>query len=153
MPYRPIALIILDGFGLGPETSSNAVHLADTPTFDRLWREWPHTRLIASGREVGLPAGQMGNSEVGHTNIGAGRVVAMDLGAIDLAVEDGSFALNDAVLAFAAAVHRRLGHPACCYRQRIGLPWGPEPVRAGRHFGYPPGHDLGNRKRSCQSWS
>jgi 2,3-bisphosphoglycerate-independent phosphoglycerate mutase len=80
------------------------VALADTPVFDRLMREGPQATLVTHGRDAGLPSGQMGNSEVGHTNIGAGRVVAMDLGQIDLALEDGSFAANPALAAFIAAL-------------------------------------------------
>ena len=91
MAYRPIALIILDGFGLGPETDSNAVFLANTPTFDRLWREWPHSKLTASGRKVGLPEGQMGNSEVGHLNLGGGRIVMQSLTYISHLIETGEF--------------------------------------------------------------
>ena len=94
MSNRPIALIILDGFGLGPETESNAVYQADTPTFDRLWREWPHTRLVASGRPVGLPDGQMGNSEVGHLNLGAGRTVMQSLTYITHLIETREFFQN-----------------------------------------------------------
>ena len=77
---KPVVLCILDGWGLREETANNAPALADTPTFDRLMSTCPHARLITHGPDVGLPSGQMGNSEVGHTNIGAGRVVAMDLG-------------------------------------------------------------------------
>ena len=98
---RPVVLCILDGWGLNPETEGNAVAQANTPHFDRVMGTCPHATLITHGRDAGLPAGQMGNSEVGHTNIGAGRVVAMDLGQIDLAVEDGSFAQNPALLEFA----------------------------------------------------
>lgn len=97
MPYRPIALIILDGFGLGSEVESNAVYRADTPTFDRLWREWPHTRLVASGRQVGLPEGQMGNSEVGHLNLGAGRIVMQSLTYIQHLIDNGEFFRNAAL--------------------------------------------------------
>jgi 2,3-bisphosphoglycerate-independent phosphoglycerate mutase len=79
------------------------------PNFNRLWADCPHATLITFGPDVGLPSGQMGNSEVGHTNIGAGRVVAMDLGAIDLAVEDGSFAANPSLLEFAAKVKAKGG--------------------------------------------
>ncbi len=100
---RPVVLCILDGWGLREEREANAPLLGDTPNFDRLMADWPHATLITHGRDVGLPTGQMGNSEVGHTNIGAGRVVAMDLGAIDLAIEDGSFAANEALQAFMAA--------------------------------------------------
>ncbi len=97
MPNSPCALIILDGFGLGPETESNAVYKADTPTFDRLWREWPHTRLVASGRPVGLPEGQMGNSEVGHLNLGAGRTVMQSLTYITHLIETREFFQNEAL--------------------------------------------------------
>ncbi|MCC5992902.1 MAG: 2,3-bisphosphoglycerate-independent phosphoglycerate mutase [Rhodobacteraceae bacterium] len=97
---KPVVLCILDGWGLNPERNGNAVAQADTPSFDRVMRDCPNATLITHGPDVGLPSGQMGNSEVGHTNIGAGRVVAMDLGQIDLAIEDGSFARNSAILAF-----------------------------------------------------
>ncbi len=88
---KPVVLCILDGWGARSETGANAPALADTPNFDRIMRDCPNSQLITHGPDVGLPRGQMGNSEVGHTNIGAGRVVAMDLGQIDLAIEDGSF--------------------------------------------------------------
>lgn len=101
---KPVVLCILDGWGLSDRTEGNAPALAKVPTFNRLWSTCPHATLITHGPDVGLPSGQMGNSEVGHTNIGAGRVVAMDLGAIDLAVEDGSFATNDALQAFIATL-------------------------------------------------
>lgn len=97
---RPVILCILDGWGLNADTSANAPVLAATPNFDGLMADCPHAKLITHGPDVGLPRGQMGNSEVGHTNIGAGRVVAMDLGAIDLAIEEGTFALNPALLDF-----------------------------------------------------
>ncbi|MDQ7071031.1 MAG: 2,3-bisphosphoglycerate-independent phosphoglycerate mutase [Rhodobacterales bacterium] len=97
---KPVVLCILDGWGLRAERANNAPAMADTPVFDRIWAECPHNQLITHGNDVGLPAGQMGNSEVGHTNIGAGRVVAMDLGQIDLAIEDGSFARNGELVAF-----------------------------------------------------
>lgn len=97
---KPVVLCILDGWGLREETEGNAVALADTPNFDRIMRDCPHAQLVTHGRDVGLPTGQMGNSEVGHTNIGAGRVVAMDLGQIDLAIEDRSFFSNAAINAF-----------------------------------------------------
>ena len=99
---KPVVLCILDGWGLREETAYNAPALANTPNFDRLMSACPNNTLITFGPDVGLPTGQMGNSEVGHTNIGAGRVVAMDLGQIDLAIEDGSFAANDALQAFIA---------------------------------------------------
>ncbi len=101
---KPVVLCILDGWGIGDNPAVSAPAQANVPTFNHLWATRPHATLITHGPDVGLPTGQMGNSEVGHTNIGAGRVVAMDLGAIDLAVEDGSFAQNPALLAFAAKV-------------------------------------------------
>ena len=88
---KPVLLCILDGWGLREEAEANAPALARTPNFDRIWAQCPHARLVTHGPDSGLPKGQMGNSEVGHTNIGAGRIVAMDLGQIDLAIEDGSF--------------------------------------------------------------
>ena len=98
---KPVVLCILDGWGLREETAANAPVLANTPTFDRLMETCPHATLITHGPDVGLPRGQMGNSEVGHTNIGAGRVVAMDLGQIDLAIEDGAFFDEPAIVEFA----------------------------------------------------
>jgi 2,3-bisphosphoglycerate-independent phosphoglycerate mutase len=97
---KPVVLCILDGWGLSDDTKANAPYLAHTPTFDSIMQAGPHARLITHGPDVGLPSGQMGNSEVGHTNIGAGRVVAMDLGQIDLAIEDGSFFENPPLLDF-----------------------------------------------------
>ena len=102
MPQKPVVLCILDGWGIGTNPAVSAPALAHVPNFNRIWATCPHSTLTTFGPDVGLPTGQMGNSEVGHTNIGAGRVVAMDLGAIDLAVEDGSFATNEAVVAFVA---------------------------------------------------
>ncbi|MCA0940447.1 2,3-bisphosphoglycerate-independent phosphoglycerate mutase [Salipiger pacificus] len=101
---KPVVLTILDGWGLRDETAYNAPALAKTPTMDKLYATCPHAKLVTFGPDVGLPTGQMGNSEVGHTNIGAGRVVAMDLGQIDLAIENGSFFKNEAILEFAAKV-------------------------------------------------
>ncbi len=101
---KPVVLCILDGWGLRAEREANAPVLAETPCFDRLIATCPHATLKTDGRAVGLPDGQMGNSEVGHTNIGAGRVVAMDLGQIDLAIEDGSFAKRPALLEFIEAM-------------------------------------------------
>ncbi len=90
-------LMILDGFGLAPDGQGNAISQAKKPCLDQLFREYPHTRLGASGLSVGLPRGQMGNSEVGHLNIGAGRVVYQELTKITKAIEDGSFFDNDAL--------------------------------------------------------
>jgi 2,3-bisphosphoglycerate-independent phosphoglycerate mutase len=106
---KPVILCILDGWGLSDDTAANAPHLARTPTMDRLMAACPHATLTTHGPDVGLPSGQMGNSEVGHTNIGAGRVVAMDLGQIDLAIEDGSFFENEAILGFAETVRKAGG--------------------------------------------
>ncbi|MBT26508.1 2,3-bisphosphoglycerate-independent phosphoglycerate mutase [Thalassobius sp. S69A] len=106
---KPVVLCILDGWGLSSETKYNAPYQAHTPTFDRLMAECPNNTLITHGRDVGLPTGQMGNSEVGHTNIGAGRVVAMDLGQIDLAIEEGSFQTNDALTAFIGTLKKTGG--------------------------------------------
>jgi 2,3-bisphosphoglycerate-independent phosphoglycerate mutase len=94
LPASSAALIVLDGWGLAPEGPGNAVALADTPVFDTLWSRYPHTTLTTSGLAVGLPDGQMGNSEVGHLNLGAGAVVMQDLTRIDLAVERGALAEN-----------------------------------------------------------
>jgi 2,3-bisphosphoglycerate-independent phosphoglycerate mutase len=89
--------VILDGWGCAPPGPGNAVDLADTPNFDRLWRELPHTTLRASGEAVGLPPGQMGNSEVGHLTIGSGRVLSQDLMRVNRAIEDGTFFENEAL--------------------------------------------------------
>ena len=99
---KPVVLCILDGWGIGTNPAVSAPALANVPHFNDLWATCPHATLTTFGPEVGLPTGQMGNSEVGHTNIGAGRVVAMDLGAIDLAIEDGSFAANAGLVDFGA---------------------------------------------------
>ena len=96
MNKTPTTLIIMDGFGLANASDDNAVSLAQTPVLDRLFREYANTTLSASGLDVGLPDGQMGNSEVGHTNIGGGRVVFQDLPRISRAIDDGSFFKNDA---------------------------------------------------------
>ena len=107
-PVPRVCLVILDGWGLGPPGPGNAVDLADTPVFDRLWAEHRHTQLSAGGRAVGLPDGQMGNSEVGHLNLGAGSVVRQDLTRINDAIADGSFAEIEA-LRRACAVARERG--------------------------------------------
>lgn len=98
MDKKPVILMILDGFGLRDETVGNAVALADTPNFDKYWSKYPHSTLKASGLDVGLPEGQMGNSEVGHTNIGAGRIVYQSLTRIDKSILDGEFAQEKALL-------------------------------------------------------
>src|SRR5438309_7842467 len=95
---RPVMLVVLDGWGWREESADNAVRQARTPTFDRLWSAGPHGFLHTSGREVGLPDGQMGNSEVGHLNIGAGRVVMQDLPRINQAVATGEIGRAPALL-------------------------------------------------------
>lgn len=106
---RPVMLVVLDGWGWREETADNAVRLARTPSFDRLWAECPHALLRTSGSDVGLPDGQMGNSEVGHLNLGAGRVVMQELPRIDAAVADGSLArlpaLQDLIARTTGTVH------------------------------------------------
>ncbi len=98
LPVPGLALIILDGWGLAPEGPGNAISQAETPTFDELWERYPHTTLSACGSDVGLPDGQMGNSEVGHLNLGAGSVVKQDLTRLDEAVADGSFFQNEVLV-------------------------------------------------------
>ena len=93
-----VALVILDGWGCAPPGPGNAVDLAETPNFDRLWRTYPHARLDASGEAVGLPPGQMGNSEVGHLTIGSGRVLYQDFVRVNKAIEDGPFFENPALV-------------------------------------------------------
>jgi 2,3-bisphosphoglycerate-independent phosphoglycerate mutase len=118
-----LALVVLDGWGLAPDGPGNAVSLARTPVFDELWRRYPHTELTAWGEAVGLPAGQMGNSEVGHLNLGAGAIVKQDLLRIDEAVRSGALASNQVLTEAMAAqrvhliglvsdggVHSGLGH-------------------------------------------
>jgi 2,3-bisphosphoglycerate-independent phosphoglycerate mutase len=94
----PVVLVILDGWGLAPPGPGNAVELADTPIFDALWARYPHATLAASGEAVGLPPGQMGNSEVGHLTIGAGRILYQDLSRVSNAIADGSFMRNAALV-------------------------------------------------------
>ncbi len=97
MDITPVLLLILDGFGYRKDPDSNAILAARKPNWDSLWRDYPHTMINASEKFVGLPSGQMGNSEVGHLNIGAGRVVYQDLSRVDVAIEDGSFYTNPAL--------------------------------------------------------
>jgi 2,3-bisphosphoglycerate-independent phosphoglycerate mutase len=99
LPVPSLALVILDGWGLAEPGPGNAISLAETPVFDLLWGGFPHTELSAQGRDVGLPDGQMGNSEVGHLNLGAGAIVKQDLARIDDAIADGSFFEDEALRA------------------------------------------------------
>ena len=95
---KPLVLCIMDGFGINPEKTGNAVDIAKTPNLDKLFKDYPNTTLQASGMAVGLPDGQMGNSEVGHTNIGAGRIVYQELTRITKSISDGDFFENEALL-------------------------------------------------------
>ena len=97
MKKRPVALIIMDGFGYNDSEFGNAIKAANTPNIDRFLKEYPHTQIGASGMNVGLPDGQMGNSEVGHTNIGAGRIVYQELTRITKSIVDGDFFANEAI--------------------------------------------------------
>jgi 2,3-bisphosphoglycerate-independent phosphoglycerate mutase len=106
LPVPRVCLVVLDGWGLAEPGPGNAISLARTPVFDELWERCPHTTLRASGAAVGLPEGQMGNSEVGHLNLGAGAVLKQDLVRIDEAVADGSLAENDAILSALVGVQR-----------------------------------------------
>src|ERR687888_467524 len=94
LPVPSLALVVLDGWGLAPDGPGNAVGQASTPAFDELWGRFPRTTLSATGRDVGLPEGQMGNSEVGHLSLGAGAIVKQDLTRLDDAIADGSFFEN-----------------------------------------------------------
>ncbi len=96
--YPLVALVILDGWGIAPAGPGNAVELAETPVFDRLWHGFPHAQLAASGEAVGLPDGQMGNSEVGHLTIGSGRILFQDLVRVNRAIETGELFENEALL-------------------------------------------------------
>ncbi len=104
---KPIVLVILDGWGCAPPGPGNAIALARKPNYDRLLHDFPHTQIHTSGPFVGLPEGQMGNSEVGHLNIGAGRIVQMDITRIDEAIATGAFDRNPALL---GAMHQARGH-------------------------------------------
>src|SRR3989442_3130875 len=95
---RPFVLIVMDGWGINPRTEGNAIALAHTPNIDRLAQQWPHTSIRTSGEAVGLPEGQMGNSEVGHQNIGAGKRVLQDYTRVSESIRDGSFFHNPALL-------------------------------------------------------
>ena len=103
----PVVLVVLDGWGYRPRSEGNAIELGRTPIWHRLWQSLPHTLLEASGREVGLPAGQMGNSEVGHLNLGAGRVVPQDIVRVSDAVASGAFFEHPVLLALCERVRRR----------------------------------------------
>jgi 2,3-bisphosphoglycerate-independent phosphoglycerate mutase len=104
---KPVVLLVLDGWGIGPNNAGNAIALAKTPNMDRYWLSFPHTQLAASGEAVGLPHGEDGNTETGHLNIGAGSIVFQDLPRINMAIADGSFSMNQA---FASAFSHVKNH-------------------------------------------
>src|SRR6186997_2812875 len=118
---RPVMLVVLDGWGWREEKADNAVRQANTPTFDRLWANGPHAFLRTDGREVGLPPGQMGNSEVGHLNIGAGRVVMQDLPRIGDAIASGEIAQQPA---FQALIARLKQSGGTCHLMGLVSPGG-----------------------------
>ena len=95
---RPVILLILDGWGISGDSPGNAIQKANTPNFDRIWQSYPHTHLIASGEAVGLPRSEVGNTETGHLNMGAGHVVYQDLPRINMAIADGTFYINNAFI-------------------------------------------------------
>src|SRR5205809_7164884 len=98
MNNKKVILVIMDGWGLGQVKSSDAIQNAQVPFVSSLYQKYPNTTLITCGEDVGLPDGQMGNSEVGHLNLGAGRIVYQELQRINVAVRDGSFAKNEVLL-------------------------------------------------------
>lgn len=106
---KPVVLCVLDGWGYRPETEGNAIELGETPVWHGLLQKWPHAMITTYGKAVGLPDGQMGNSEVGHTNLGAGRVVMQDLPRIDAAIEDGSLAANPVLKNLISALEKTKG--------------------------------------------
>src|SRR5256714_12934092 len=103
---RPFVLIIMDGWGVNPRKEGNAIALARTPNIDKIARAWPHTTVKTSGAAVGLPDGQMGNSEVGHQNLGAGKRVLQDYTRVSESIKDGSFFQNPAFLKAVAHVKK-----------------------------------------------
>ena len=107
MGYRPAVLMVLDGYGINKKTEGNAIAQGNTPVMDRLMKECPFQEGLASGLAVGLPDGQMGNSEVGHMNIGAGRIIYQDLTKITKMIEDGDFFTNEGyqTVAFIVTIH------------------------------------------------
>jgi hypothetical protein len=140
---RPVMLVILDGWGWRESNADNAVRLAHTPTFDRLWGNGPHAFLTTCGEDVGLPEGQFGNSEVGHLNIGAGRIVMQELPRITRAARDGSLATNADLGALMAAARARTG---VCHLLGLVSPGG----RSGQdpHRGRADGPDPRHHRRA-----
>src|SRR5215469_3208132 len=111
---RPLVLVVMDGYGINRRNDANAVALASKPNLDRIEREWPHTQLATSGPAVGLPEGQMGNSEVGHLNMGAGKRVLQEFTRVSAAIHDGSFFQNSALLKAIEHVKRTGGKLHFC---------------------------------------
>ncbi|HEY9657333.1 MAG TPA: 2,3-bisphosphoglycerate-independent phosphoglycerate mutase, partial [Allocoleopsis sp.] len=109
VPISPVVLVILDGWGYREEVNGNAIAAARTPVMDSLWSAYPRTLIRTSGKSVGLPDGQMGNSEVGHLNIGAGRIVPQELVRITDAVEEGTILKNSALVQVCQEVRQRNG--------------------------------------------
>ncbi len=103
---RPLTLIVMDGYGINPRKDANAIAMARKPHLDAIEKQWPHTQVATSGPAVGLPEGQMGNSEVGHLNIGAGKRVLQEFTRVSAAIHDGSFFSNPALLKAIAQVKR-----------------------------------------------
>src|ERR1700710_1189350 len=99
MNKKKVILVIMDGWGLGKKKNADAIQNADVPFVDSLYKNYPNTTLVTCGEAVGLPDGQMGNSEVGHLNLGAGRIVYQELQRINVAIRDGRFARNEQLLA------------------------------------------------------
>ncbi len=108
---HPLILMILDGFGINHSDYGNAIHAAKKPNLDKYFSQYPHTQIGASGLDVGLPDGQMGNSEVGHTNIGAGRIVYQELTRITKSIQDGDFFENPAPAGRDGELQRRTVPP------------------------------------------
>ena len=133
----PTVLIVLDGWGYREETQDNAIAKASTPVWDRLWADAPHALISASGEDVGLPSGQMGNSEVGHMSLGSGRVIYQNISRIDEAIKDGSFnhntaftsAIDKASAAGGASVVAGFARHAC----RLAVGHHGDAGNAGRH--------------------
>ena len=114
MSQKKVILVIMDGWGLGKVASSDAIQNAKTPFTTSLYTKYPHTTLVTCGEAVGLPDGQMGNSEVGHLNLGAGKIVYQELQRINVAVKDGSFAKNEChIWGFILQKCKRVHVPPC----------------------------------------
>jgi 2,3-bisphosphoglycerate-independent phosphoglycerate mutase len=124
MASPPLILIILDGWGIGPDYEGNALTQSRTPTLDLLYKTRPHAQLKCRGESVGLPEGQMGNSEVGHLNLGAGRIVYQDITRIDLAIRRGDFSIHPGLLAMIRQCRDDRGGPDCHHLRSL-LCYGP----------------------------